>query len=331
MQARNLVQSLERPAGQIALVLLDPCIRQVQAAGPVAVPCPQRLEVRDRGHEARQRLVAERAGFETMAGRHLQARGRTPVGRQRARQVGCGRRRPRGAVRSICRRRSAARRRRGRRDRRAGAVRGARRRPTTSAPARAPPLARRPASGIEPSAFDASVNATTRVRAVISSFERVQVERAVARLESCRPDGEVAVAGDQQPGRYVGIVVDLGDDDLVARFERPRHRVREQEVDRGRVGAEHDLFLGAAEEVGRGQVSVDAPAARCQPRSRTGRRGSRSRPGGSRRPLGPPSRASASRLDRPGRPPGSRRLGDPERRTAERMLARSRASSMATA
>ena len=70
-------------------------------------------------------------------------------------------------------------------------------------------------------------------------------------------DREVPVARDQQPGRDVGIVVDLGDDDLVARVERPRQGVREQEVDRGRVRAEHDLLFGAAEEVGRGQMRVD--------------------------------------------------------------------------
>jgi hypothetical protein len=51
-------------------------------------------------------------------------------------------------------------------------------------------------------------------------------------------------------------VIELGDDDLVARLERPRHRVREQEVDRGRVGAEHDLLLGAAQEVGGSEVRV---------------------------------------------------------------------------
>ena len=84
----------------------------------------------------------------------------------------------------------------------------------------------------------------------------IDAERAVARIQARRADGQAAVAGDEQPGRDVRVVVELGDDDLVARLERPRHRVREQEVDRGRVGAEHDLFLGAAQEIRRCQVSV---------------------------------------------------------------------------
>ena len=74
------------------------------------------------------------------------------------------------------------------------------------------------------------------------------------------------VGGDQQPGGDVGVVVEFGDDDLVARLQGPRQRVGEQEVDRGRVGSEDDLLGRAAEEVRRGQASVVEQLDRSRPR-----------------------------------------------------------------
>ena len=51
-------------------------------------------------------------------------------------------------------------------------------------------------------------------------------------------------------------MVELGHDDLIAWLHRPAHRVGEQEVDRGRVGSEHDLLECTAQEVRRCRVRV---------------------------------------------------------------------------
>ncbi len=87
-------------------------------------------------------------------------------------------------------------------------------------------------------------------------YDRIHLQGSLARIKRRRPHGETAVGSDEQPRRDVRIVVELGDDDLVALLERPGDGVGEQEVDRGRVGAEHDLLRAATEEVGRGEVSV---------------------------------------------------------------------------
>ena len=96
-------------------------------------------------------------------------------------------------------------------------------------------------------------------------------------------DDDPEVVRELEPGRDVGVVVERGDDDLVALAQRPRERAREQEVERGHARAERDLVRRAAEEA-RG---ADARAARrARPSvvtSRTARRRSRSTRAGSRR------------------------------------------------
>ena len=71
-------------------------------------------------------------------------------------------------------------------------------------------------------------------------LQRVVVERHVLRPDRSVADHQVVVGGDQQPGRDVRVVVELGDHDLVAGLERAGDRVREQEVQRGHVRAEGD-------------------------------------------------------------------------------------------
>jgi hypothetical protein len=61
---------------------------------------------------------------------------------------------------------------------------------------------------------------------------------------------EPVVLGDPDPRRDVGVVVELGDDDLVAAAQRARHGVREQEVERRHVRPERDLLGRAARQVG---------------------------------------------------------------------------------
>jgi hypothetical protein len=80
------------------------------------------------------------------------------------------------------------------------------------------------------------------------------VERAV------RPDRRLAhhepvVLGHADPGRDVGVVVELGDDDLVAAAQGAGHGVGEQEVERRHVRSEGDLLRGAAGERGGGGPS----------------------------------------------------------------------------
>jgi hypothetical protein len=103
-------------------------------------------------------------------------------------------------------------------------------------------------SVIDPTAFDARVQATTLVRGEMSA-SRASSSSPVARIERDGANGKAVVACDQQPGGHVGVVVELGDDDLVSRLEGPREGVDEEEVDRGGVGSKDHLFRGAAEEV----------------------------------------------------------------------------------
>jgi hypothetical protein len=81
-------------------------------------------------------------------------------------------------------------------------------------------------------------------------LERLDIERRLRRDRGVAHD-EPMVGGDPQPRRDVGIVVEVGDHDLVARLERARDSVREQEVERRHVGAERDLLRRAAGQVGR--------------------------------------------------------------------------------
>ncbi len=67
------------------------------------------------------------------------------------------------------------------------------------------------------------------------------VERAVLFAQVGEAHDEVEIAGELEPGRDVGVVVEPGDDDLVAGGEVPADRSREREVERRHVLAEADL------------------------------------------------------------------------------------------
>ncbi len=109
-----------------------------------------------------------------------------------------------------------------------------------------------------PTAFDASVKATTRVRVVDQPLELVEVEIEAGLDDADLVHDEAAILRDEQPWRDVRVVVEPGRDDLVARLERARDRVRQQEVERRHVRAERDLVRVAADEVGdRGATGLD--------------------------------------------------------------------------
>jgi len=73
--------------------------------------------------------------------------------------------------------------------------------------------------------------------------------RVVVQLDV--PDHEVPVVRDLQPGSDPRVVVQAGDEDLVARAERARSGPGQREVERGHVGPEDHLAGLAAEEPGR--------------------------------------------------------------------------------
>ena len=76
---------------------------------------------------------------------------------------------------------------------------------------------------IVPIAFDAQAKATTRVRSDSLRCEVVEVERRVgAQLDVL--DDEVAVVGELEPGRDAAVVVERGDEDLVAGRRTPARR-----------------------------------------------------------------------------------------------------------
>ena len=91
-----------------------------------------------------------------------------------------------------------------------------------------------------PTAFEATGNATTRVRSESFAAEVVQVERRVL-VDVDEADGQVEVVGELEPGRDVGVVVELRAEDLVAGPEIARDRPRERERERRHVRAEDDL------------------------------------------------------------------------------------------
>ena len=159
----------------------------------------------------------------------------------------------------------------------------------------------RAGSVIEPTAFDASVNATTRVRSPISpSSASWSSVTSPARIGAWRTTRSWSCA-DQQPGRHVGVVVELGHDDLVARLERARDRVREQEVERGHVRSERDP-VGSPPVKSAAAARPRSITGRPPPRWRTRRPGWRSPRAGRRRPRRAPAAAPATRRDRRRRP-----------------------------
>ncbi len=84
------------------------------------------------------------------------------------------------------------------------------------------------------------------------TLQRVVVEGAVGDPQRRGADHQAVVAGDQQPRRHVGVVVERGDHDLVPGGQGPRERVGEQEVQGGHVGPEGDPLRGGPEQVGPG-------------------------------------------------------------------------------
>ena len=80
--------------------------------------------------------------------------------------------------------------------------------------------------------------------------EVLHVELAGLGVEAHGPDLEAALARDAAPGIDVGVVVELGDHDLVARGPALAQRAPEVERERRHVGAERDLGGPAAQEVG---------------------------------------------------------------------------------
>jgi hypothetical protein len=79
------------------------------------------------------------------------------------------------------------------------------------------------------------------------ALEIVVVERGViAQLD--RPNHQVAVVGELEPGRHAAVVVQRRDEDLVAGLERTPRRAREHEVERGHVRPEDHLMRRAAEK-----------------------------------------------------------------------------------
>ena len=83
-------------------------------------------------------------------------------------------------------------------------------------------------------------------------FQSVVVQRHVGGADGRVAHDQVVIGGDQQPRRDVGVVVEVGHDDLVAGRQRARHGVREQEVQRRHVGAESDALRLATGEIGDG-------------------------------------------------------------------------------
>ena len=164
--------------------------------------------------------------------------GRTRSAGQQRGQVVADRRPGRGAGRRTCTASTASTSRpERRRGRCGGAARSGRRRPRRARRRRAPGRrcgARRASCR---AAFEASVKATIFVRSLDRCpSSALEVERAVGRAQRHRVHRQLVVASAiAQPRRDVGVVVELRHDDLVARLQRARHGVREQEVERRHV------------------------------------------------------------------------------------------------
>src|SRR5439155_26056765 len=76
------------------------------------------------------------------------------------------------------------------------------------------------------------------------------VELTRGAVERNRPDRDAALPLERPPWRHVRMVVEFGDDDLVARPPASAQRPREVERERGHVGAEHDLGGRGSEKIG---------------------------------------------------------------------------------
>ena len=101
-------------------------------------------------------------------------------------------------------------------------------------------------------------------------LERLPVELARLRHDRHDPDGYAALALQRPPGRDVCVVIELRDDDLVARAPAAPESTCEMEGQRRHVGAEGHLIGTGAEQVGErfasaGQDRVGLAAARVSP------------------------------------------------------------------
>jgi hypothetical protein len=97
---------------------------------------------------------------------------------------------------------------------------------------------------IVPTAFEASVKATTLVRSVSAASKE---DVLVADVDPSH--GGPGVLGGEQPRPHVRIVVEPGHDHLVAGPERPPDRSRDREEQRRRVRAEDHLVRVRAQQV----------------------------------------------------------------------------------
>ena len=186
----------------------------LRAAVAVAVGSEVGEEV-DRGRRAGQQLVGQRAQLEPLGHRR---RWRAAACRAPASRAAPGRRRARrGAGRGTCRasRRRSPRRARPRRPGRAGS--GARRRRRRGRRARAPRRRSPATSGRVPSRFDAPVTATSRVRSLSRSVTSLDGQLARGRVERRPAHGRTGDLRRAYPGPDVGVVVEPGHHDLVAR------------------------------------------------------------------------------------------------------------------
>ena len=281
-----------------------------------SAPCPPRTCAAARptssGRADRADHVA--AGEERL--HPLQQLGSSPRARRsRSGRTSCGRR-ARGS-----RRRAPAR-------RPSCAAPPAPRRRRRSRPARAP--RRRAASTglIVPSEFE------TRFVATTFTLPRRAISSSPSRSSSpCSSSGSIRKLGagrlrDELPGDEVRVVLELGDDDDVARpevLEPPRVR---DEVDRlGRVADEDDLARARRVDEARASSRARPRAPRSRARRARRRRGGRSRTTSRRSASSPRASAAASASSRPSRGRRAACRGSPARRWGSRRAARARRAS----
>lgn len=85
-----------------------------------------------------------------------------------------------------------------------------------------------------------------------SAFQVVPIELSGGGYHADGAEAEAVLPGDGLPGGDVGVVIEFGDDDLVAGLELAGEGAGEVEGEGGHVIAEGDLFGAGAEEVGHG-------------------------------------------------------------------------------
>ena len=84
-------------------------------------------------------------------------------------------------------------------------------------------------------------------------LEVVEVEREVV-VHAREADDDAEVLGEREPRGDVGVVVEPGAEDLVARLQRAPERAGEQEVERGHARPERDLVRVALQEAAGGRM-----------------------------------------------------------------------------